>query len=187
MRRKLMAIVLVVCMLSLAACNPKAPEPPTRVESSAEATPLEDFYIMGIFPQAEQIQPLERVTKFWFDETTSLPGESAVVIDIGNRTMYSNAAEVAVGITEPDIALTDADITQLLDILVKYDVQSWDEHYSTAETNYADGFGWTLMLEYDDQTVEMHYGSAPHKEDCIPDNYDAFLEELLAFRDARIG
>jgi hypothetical protein len=33
--------------------------------------------------------------------------------------------------------------------------QSWDTDYSSDATSFADGFGWTLMLEYDDRAVGL--------------------------------
>jgi hypothetical protein len=187
MKRKLIAIVLAVCIGFLTACSPETPEPSTRKEITVEATPTMDFYNIGAYPRAEQIQPLDQVTKLVFMENAGQPGGICVAIDLGNRAMYSNAEIHLIGLNEPDISLADADIVQLLDILVKYDVQGWNAAYLPEDTNFLDGFGWSLSLEYEDRTVENHYGAGSENDDIFPASYDAFLEELLAFRDARIG
>jgi hypothetical protein len=182
-----MMVILVVGMLMFTACNPELSETPTREEIVVEATPTIDFYYMRAYPRTEQAQPLNRVTKLVFTENAGEPDGICVAIDLGNRALYSHDEANLIGLEEPDISLTDADIAQLLDILAKYDVQSWETDYSSDEANFTDGFAWGLSFEYDDQTVENHHGLAPLKEECIPANYDAFLKELLAFREARIG
>jgi hypothetical protein len=187
MKRKLIAIVLAVCIGFLTACSPETPEVSTREEITVKATPTIDFIYMGTFPRAEQIQPLDQVTKLVFMENAGQPGGICVAIDLGNRAMYSNAEAHLIGLDEPDIPLADADITQLLDILVKYDVQGWEAAYLPEDTNFLDGGGWGILFEYEDRTVELHHGRGSENDDIFPASYDAFLEELLAFRDARIG
>jgi hypothetical protein len=188
MKQKLIASALALCMCFLTACNLGITDTSTQEEIIVEATPLRDFMDMHTLPKAESKQPIERISKLAFSEARETPGEASIVVDIANRAMYSRKEGVIEGIDEPDIPLTKADITKLLDILVRYDVQSWDEDYSSASSDILyDVYAWGLQLEYDDRTVKTHYGSGPIKEEIIPENYEAFVEELLAFRDAKIA
>lgn len=84
--------------------------------------------------------------------------------------------------------LSTSPLEKVIDILETYNVQDWKKDYSYEDlSSYQDGSGWSLYLQFEDGTVEVHRGFGSFAGEIIPENFDDFFSELSSFVDERLG
>src|SRR5699024_3995085 len=71
---------------------------------------------------------------------------------------YANPIIGRRGLRARDGSVEVNEAEEVLDILDKYEVQTWDKEYSSDANAYEDRYSWQLLLQYDDGTVEKHAG-----------------------------
>lgn len=139
-----------------------------------------DFYYINRAPAATIIHPLDELIKIYFST-------KSVAIDVGNNELYEKPRFATNGVTIFEEPLLFNDKEGLIEILDKYRVQEWKEDYTTEEpTTYEDGYGWMMLLQFEDGTVERYQGSGPYKEEVIPNNFDDFANEVEVFKKEKV-
>lgn len=175
-------MLFVVCFIS--ACSSKIETIPNEGDEKVVETPIKDFSRIDKLAQSANQQDTDRIVKILFYESNNMQYKNTIAIDIGNQAMYLNPKISTVGLVDADIKMTENDVKKIMDILKKYDIQSWKENYSDKKnTNVEDGYGWVLYLEYSDRTIEKHSGFGISRADVIPRNFDTFIEEITNFVD----
>ena len=139
-----------------------------------------DFYYINKAPRAVEKHSLDNLIKIYFSAKN-------IAVDIEEHEIYMDALYSRNGIDtfEDTIELNDKE--GLINILEKYDIQKWKDDYTTEDPDsYEDGYGWLLLLQFEDGTVEKYRGTGPLKDEVIPDNFDAFGNELEDFINEQI-
>ena len=135
-----------------------------------------DFYFINRAPDATEKHDLDEVIKFYF--STNSPIRSKIAINIENNEIYKKPRHSFNGIDTLEEPITFEDKESLLNILEKYSIQEWKEDYTTEDSDtYQDGYGWNLMLQFEDGTVERHRGQGS-TIDIFPKEFDGFVEEI---------
>ncbi len=179
----LVGILCFVCFIS--ACSNK----PETIRNSEEGgkvveTPIKDFSRIDKLEQSTEQQDIDKIVKILFYESNNMQYKNTIAIDIGNQAMYLNPQVPTLGLVNADYKMTEDDVKEVQNIIIKYDIQSWKEDYSdNKNSNNEDGYGWVLYLEYADRTVERHFGTGMYRKDVIPENFDAFIKEITNFVD----
>ncbi|MHC5217817.1 hypothetical protein ACYSNR_14240 [Enterococcus sp. LJL128] len=163
--------------------------PEEQIRSASDGNSIR---VLSNLPVSEFKQSLESVKKIICTKTLSLwtrEQNEDFVADLKNKEMYLYPG--AIDRTEPDWKLTDSDVKTLLQLLENYQIQDWETEYIGTAKNSpnndsittADGgtFPWTVLLVFEDNTIEKHTGSRT----MVPDNFHEFYEELLAFREEK--
>ncbi|MBC1373667.1 hypothetical protein HB847_15040 [Listeria booriae] len=183
---KKMIIVGMLCFVCfISACSNK-PEtiPNSEEDKKVVETPIKDFSRIDKLVQSTEPQDIDRIVKVLFYESNNMQYKNTIAIDIGNNVMYLNPKVPTLGLVNADYKMTEDDVEKVQNIIKKYGIQSWKEDYSDSKnTNYEDGYGWVIYLEYADRTVERHSGSGMYRADVIPKNFDTFIEEITNFVD----
>ena len=143
-----------------------------------------DFKHIHKAPEATEKQAMDKVIKVFFDESTTFdkPYE-AVAIDIENNEVFANPIIGRRGLRAKDGIVEVNEVEKVLDILKKYNVETWNREYSSGFDTYEDGYSWQLLLQYDDGTVEKHEGN---EEDEVPKDFNKLAEEIRDFADKKI-
>lgn len=142
----------------------------------------DDFKHIAKAPEAKEKQSIDKVTKVFFDESTFDKPYEAVAIDVENNEVYANPIISRRGLRAQDGILQISDADNVLSILEKYNIQSWDKEYTSDDTEtYEDGYSWKLWLQYEDGTVEKHKGKGTNVEKVTPYQFDDFSKELSSF------
>ncbi|BAC14732.1 hypothetical protein [Oceanobacillus iheyensis HTE831] len=133
-------------------------------------------------PVASETQPLEKVIKIFFDETSMDAPYQAIAIDIKSNEIYKNPIISRRGLRAQDGIIEVNSTAEVYDILEKHDVQNWEEDYTFEDTStYEDGYSWRLWLQYEDGTIEKHGGKGTDVDKLTPDNFTTFVDELREF------
>jgi hypothetical protein len=153
-------------------------------KSGMSDTRADGFQELSELPKSTRQQSPDSVIKIMFYESQNMQQKNVTALDLGNKKMYLHPKVQTVGIAEPDGTLSEDDIAEIIAILEENNVQEWKDSYQDAAENasYEDGYSWTLILEYEDRTVEWHTGSGPSKQDVVPDEFDQFTADLIAFQ-----
>ncbi len=143
-----------------------------------------DFYFINRAPErapeATEKHPLNELIKIYFST-------KAVAIDVGNNELLEKPRFATSGVTIFEEPLPFDDKEGLLGILEKYNVQEWKANYTTADPDtYDDGYGWMMLLQFEDGTVERYQGLGSYKEDVVPENFDEFADEMEAFKEEKV-
>jgi hypothetical protein len=147
-------------------------------ESGQEKDDIYDFYFINKAPQASKKHPLDELIKIYFSDGQN----KAIAIDIGNNEVYIDPRWSGMGVDtlEETVELNQEDV--LLDILEKHRVQEWKYDYTTEDPDsYQDGYGWLLVLQFADGTVEKHRGAGTDFDKITPESFDGFTQELQGF------
>lgn len=140
-----------------------------------------DFYFINKAPISTEKHPLDELIKIYFST-------KSVAVDLKNNELYEKPRYSTNGITTFEETLEFYDQEGLIRILKEYNVQKWKEDYTTEDSDtYDDGYGWLLLMQFEDGTVEKYKGSGPLKMDIIPENFDDFALELEEFIDKKIN
>jgi len=140
-----------------------------------------DFYFINRAPIATEKHPLDELIKIYLSS-------KGVAIDVKNNELYEKPRFSTNGVATFEDPLQFHDKEGLLEILETYHVQEWKEDYTTEDPGtYQDGFGWLMILQFEDGTVEKYRGSGPFKEDVVPENFDEFANDIAEFKNEIIN
>ncbi|SDZ53196.1 hypothetical protein SAMN05421736_11612 [Evansella caseinilytica] len=146
-----------------------------------------DFKHIKKAPEATEKQPISKVIKVFFDEWTFDDPYEAIAIDIENNEIYVNPIISARGLRAQDGIVQISNTEKIIDILNKHNVQEWKRNYTFEDPEtYQDGYSWSLLLQFEDGTVEKHWGDGTNKKKLTPDNFDDFAKELNEFVKERL-
>ena len=141
-------------------------------------------------PRSETLQSIEKITKLLFSIPYKMDAESGskvIAIDIENKEVYYDVDTGKIHRIDPTITLSDDDVTELLELVKKYNILDWKEDYSIQNgDDILDGTGWTLIIEYQDRTIQTHGGYGVYLKDIIPENYDETISEFETFIESRM-
>lgn len=135
-----------------------------------------DFYYIKKAPAANKKYDLEEVIKFYF--STNSPTSLRIAIDIKNNEIFINPRFSTNGLITSKGTVLFEDKEILLNILKKNKIQDWKADYRTEDPkSYTDGYGWYLILQFEDGTIEEHRGHGPN-DDIFPEQFEEFVEEI---------
>lgn len=153
-----------------------------REDNEMNDIDIYDFYFINKAPETKEKHSLDELIKIYFSA-----GSNQVAIDIKNNEIYVDPLWSTNGVDSFEDQVNLNEKEALLKILEEYDVQEWKADYTTKDPDsYQDGYGWLLLLQFEDGTVEKHRGSGPEKNKIIPENFENFVTELTGFVDERI-
>ncbi len=175
---KITLLVLITCAF-LPACEQSSSEKEVVLDNH-EGIDIYDFYFINRVPAATEKHPLDELIKIYFST-------KAVAIDVGNNELLEKPRFATNGVTIFEDPLPFDDKDGLIEILEKYQVQEWKDNYTTEDPDsYQDGYGWMMLLQFEDGAVERYQGSGPYKEDVVPENFDDFADEMEAFKKEKV-
>ncbi|MBC1492224.1 hypothetical protein [Listeria booriae] len=183
MNRKIIivGILALSCLISSCSSSPETSSD-DKGDKKVVETPIKDFSRIAKLTQSTKTQDLDRIVKILFYESSDMQNKNAVAIDIGNKGMYLNPEVSKIGLVSPDYKMSESDVEEVQHIIKENNIQSWKEDYSNIpKSDYEDGYGWVLYLEYADRTVERHSGSGIAKSEVVPKNFNSFVEEITNF------
>lgn len=132
-------------------------------------------------PEATKKHAINDVIKIYFSEWTFDDPYEPIAIDIKNNEIYVNPS-INIREFRADDSFQISDANKILEILEKYDVQSWEKDYTFEDPDtYQDGYSWSLWLQFEDGTVEKHSGEGTDVEKLTPKNFREFARELTKF------
>lgn len=142
-----------------------------------------DFEHLAMAPETVETQPLDKVIKVYFSEWSIDMLHELIAIDIENSEMYLNPSTGSRGLNNfPDETTPITDAREIIDILKKYDVQSWERDYMFEDPqDYEDGYSWSLILQFADGSLEEHGGAVTDVVQLTPNNFREFADELEAW------
>lgn len=144
-----------------------------------------DFYHINRAPKTETKHALDELIKIYL--STNSPIDIKIAIDIKNDEIYDDPLWSTNGVESLKEPVKFDGQKYLLDILSKYQVQGWEHDYTTEDPDsYQDGYGWSLMLQFEDGTVETYKGEGTN-DAILPAHFDEFVNELTDFADERLG
>lgn len=152
-------------MMVLAGCNHSTEEniggSQTNLEDDDKTVnnniDIYDFYFVNRAPKAKGKNELDEVIKFYFSTTS--PISTSIAIDIKKKGIYKDPRSSTNGVILLEEPVKFDDKATLLNILNKHNVQGWKEDFTTDEPdNYVDGDGWYLIIQFEDGTIEEHWG-----------------------------
>lgn len=156
----------------LTACNEKSNQDNNE---DLDDIDVYDFYFINKAPESDEKHPLDELIKIYFSA-------KGVAIDVGEKEIYIDPIYASNGIDTFEGTVDFDDKEGLIDIIEKYNVQKWKSDYSfEAPDDYQDGYGWLLLMQFEDGTVEKYRGAGSLKEDITPRHFDAFGETLKDF------
>ena len=186
--KKTNSILFLLCTLIFPGCADRMPDKDLithdfqnkREEDTISGIDIYDFYFINRAPAATEKHPLDELIKIYFST-------KSVAIDVENKELLENPRFATNGVTIFEDPLPFDDKEGLIEILEKYRVQEWKEDYTTEDPDsYQDGYGWMMLLQFEDGTIERYKGSGPYKEDVVPKNFDEFASEMEAFKKEKI-
>ncbi|MGC6768152.1 hypothetical protein [Enterococcus sp. LJL51] len=137
-------------------------------------------------PETQTKKPINELRKIVYDQSGwhTVYNSPDFFADLKNKNMnlypYNN-----IGRIEPDWTITKKDVSKIQKIIEDNNVQNWKRIYGVKpdpeRTSNSEAF-WTLILVFDDDTIEFH--EAYYDEDS-PEEYENFIKELLAFREEK--
>lgn len=181
--------LLLISILIISGCNGTEVKEDNIKDGDDEMNEYDifDFSFINMAPEAEKKQPLNKVIKLYFS-VGSIAENIEVAVDLGNGEIYKNPVLSTLGVDTFEDPVKAEDLNEIIAILEKYNVQDWKKDYTFENPNsYLDGYSWSLMLQYEDGTVEKHRGQGTKKGKITPENFDGFLMELKKFVDERLG
>ncbi len=176
--------IIILCLI-LVGCKDTNDEaiheqPDTKKEEVADGRDIFDFYYINRAPEATEKHPLNELIKIYFST-------KSVAIDVENQELIEKPRFATNGVATFEDPLPFTDKEGLLEILEKYNVQEWKEDYTTEDPDtYDDGYGWMMLLQFEDGTIERYKGAGTEEETVFPENFDEFAEEMETFKDDHI-
>jgi hypothetical protein len=180
----LLAAILALACIMQASCDYL----PGR-DKAMDGTELDSFYtIRLVYNTATTTHRADEVTKIAYSEFGLTSTDRMASIDLLSRRLYLSEPCFDQGAEdyEPYYKMSSSEVKKVRSMLKRHGVLGWELVNGTpieeGEKGICfDGGGWSLLLQYSDNTVDrfMSYG------DNNPDTYKAFIEELLGFANAR--
>jgi len=171
------SLVFFTC-LALFACNQGHDE--DILDDEQVKYDIYDFYFINRAPVETEKHPLDELIKIYYST-------KAVAIDVGNNELLEKPRFATNGVAIFEDPLPFDDKEGLIEILEKYQVQEWKEDYTTEDPDsYQDGYGWMMLLQFEDGTIERYKGSGSYKEDVVPENFDDFANDMETFKEEKI-
>lgn len=177
MNKRILFLVILVA-IPLVACQSN--NPISHSESEDETvSPIDiyDFSFIKHAPDSTKKQKIDDIIKLYFIENDSSL-DTGFAVDIENSLVYIDPSVGSRGVRrsndDPDELNNPKDF---IDLVEMHDIQDWKKRYSDAG-NHEDGYGWTLLLQYTDGTVEKHAGSGVDMEQIRPNNFLQFKKDL---------
>lgn len=148
---------------------------------------LYDIYYIKEAPETKQRQDLSELIKIVVVKNENLQDET-IAIDVQGNGIYIDPSNSSLGIRATKGIHEIDDMEKAIDILRKYNVQDWEEDYSTERdpSSTEDGVGWSLYLQFEDGTVEKHRGTGTAMKSITPEGFDDFIDELSDFVNERL-
>lgn len=185
MRNVFYIVLLIVTCLYLTGCDDGEGE--MQKTSNMTDKDVYDIYLLFEAPKAKKEHDLTDVIKIVFFDSNSTTGNT-IAIDVKDSSIYINPSVSSLGIRATNGMKEIEDIETAINILEKYNVQDWKEDYSIEDpSSYEDGYGWSLLLQFEDGTVAEYGGSGPFKKEITPNHFDDFFQELNDFVEERLG
>jgi len=144
-----------------------------------------DFYYIKRAPIATKKYELEDVIKLTFSTTSPIP--TSIAIDIKNKEIYIDPRFSTNGLHKSRGTVLFDEKETLVNILEKYSVQDWKGNYTTeSPDSYNHGYGWSLLLQFEDGTIETHGGQGT-TDAIFPKEFDGFVKELYQLAKEILG
>ena len=173
LQKYIVVLLLLTCMI-LAGCNYS--ENNIKDDEVLSNIDIYDFYYIKKAPVATKKHDLNEIIKISFTTTSPIP--TRIAIDIKNNEFYKNPNHLTNGVDTLDGTIYFDDKSTLLNILEKYSIQEWKEDYTTEDSDtYQYGYGWNLLLQFEDGTVERHRGQGS-TVDIFPEGFEGFVREI---------
>ncbi len=178
MKRLLVFSLVFFTCLALFACKQARDE--EILDDEQVKYDIYDFYFINRAPAATEKHPLDELIKIYYST-------KAVAIAVENNELLEKPRFATNGVTIFEDPLPFDDKEGLIEILEKYQVQEWKEDYTTEDPDsYQDGYGWMMLLQFEDGTIERYKGSGPYKDDVVPENFDDFANDMETFKEEKI-
>ncbi|UTR15529.1 hypothetical protein MM221_02770 [Salipaludibacillus sp. LMS25] len=189
MNKKVSYFLLIVSCLVIPGCE-ETNEPKIFEkfdEGKLSQVDIFDFENLGKAPEATEKQPINKVIKVFFDEWSFDAPYEPIAINIKSNEIYVNPSLSLHSFSSYEETIHISEAETVLDILEKYNVQEWERNYTFEDPDtYEDGYSWSLLLQFEDGTVEKHSGTGTDSDDITPDNFDDFAKELNDFVNERL-
>src|SRR5690625_1645094 len=138
-------------------------------------------------PEATEKPPVNEVIKIFFSEWTFDAPYEPIAINIESNEVYVNPSLSLHRISTYDDTVSISDAEEILEILERHEVQSWERDYTFEDPDsYQDGYSWRLWLQFEDGTVEKHSGEGTDVEKLTPNNFREFVNELESFVEEKL-
>jgi hypothetical protein len=158
-------------------------------DKAMDGIELDGFYSMQFeYTPATTRHKVDEVTKITYTEFGYTSTDRTVAIDLFNKGMHTRPSpSPMMDDMGPDYKMSGSEVRKVRCILERHGVLDWELvngiPFSEADPEQRKTYrvGWVLFLQYSDNTVDrfVSYG------DVYPDTYEAFIEELLGFANAR--
>ena len=182
-KRLILAALLVFGCMTVTGCDAFSGRNKTinEIELDGFASMLTEYNTAATRHQVDE------VTKIVYIEHGHTTVYRQAAIDLFNKRIYINPSmSQTMDDNEPNKSLSDAEVKEARSILDQNGVLEWENEYgSLLDLDKKDivfvSVGWSLYLQYSDNTVDRFIGYGT----CIPDTYETFVEEILAFANAK--
>lgn len=185
MKYKTLIIIISVALLLFGCQKSKLITHEETDENTGSQVDIHDFSFIKMAPESKKKQNLNDVIKILLIENADML-DSGFAIDIENEQVYIDplvgSRGVRTTIEEPS-QLHDAE--DLIEILEEYKVQDWKAHYTHWHSR-EDEYGWYLLLQFADGSVEKHGGSGVKMNKVHPKNFNPFYKELKEAIEERV-
>lgn len=177
MRRRILFLVfIVVCFL--VTCQFKNPISHSEGGGNTESTiDIYDFSFIELALHSKKKQDVDDLIKIYFIENDSSL-DTGFGVDIENKLVYIDPRVGSRGIRrssdDPDEINNVEDFINLVE---KYEVQNWKKRYAD-HLDVEDGYGWKLILQYADGSIQTYSGSGIDMEKITPSNFNSFKKDL---------
>ena len=182
MRKSILLIFIIVFSTMIFACT-------NNIEKEEENINMSEKTICGFEdllkePKSDKKQDVENIIKIMFFEWYDGQNHNEVAIDIGNKTLYTEPQINFIDIDEPDYSMSNDDVKTLFNIINKNNILNWESNY-IENGEYEDGYSWGLFIQYQDGNVNSFIGKGQTKENVVPENFDAFVNEITDFSQSK--
>lgn len=168
----------MLAAMLLVACQNKNPISHSEFEDeTGSVIDIYDFSFIKHAPESKKKQDIKDVIKLYFIENDSSL-DTGFAIDIENNFVYIDPRVGSHGVRRTNDDPDELQDTQkFIDLLKEYDVQNWRKRYSDTNDD-EDGYGWKLILQYTDGSIEQHSGSGTDMKKITPNNFYPFTKDL---------
>ncbi len=154
--------------------------------------PISDFEKLRRNELSESIesQTAENIAKIYFSAVENLLGTGSIIIDLQNKIAQVNPRTAhfygEIEIAEFEINLSDKDVQTIKNIFEDSKVSEWQENYrygdeTMLEQMGGEGYNWSLLVQYNDGTMQSRSGKGTSKKEIQPEGYQMFVDELEEF------
>lgn len=180
MNRLLRYFIIILFFIVLIGCQQGNEDPLEKVkeERARNAMDIYEFTYIKKAPEAKNMHSIDEVIKLYFNESDGTT-RKRIAIDIKKEEIYEAPRISLEGIYTIDGTVGMEATDKLIDTLDRYNVNEWENDYNISDsTDYEDGIGWSLWIQFEDGTVQKHEGN---EEDLLPENFNQFSAELSDF------